>query len=110
MASLTESAPEFPAVELIYGELLANVMRHTPGPATVTLEWNNGVPILHVEDQGSEFQPEMRPPSDGMAESGRGFLLISHFAPKLRVRRIGNANRVTVTLPIAERDGKPVVT
>ena len=39
-------------------------------------------------------------PSDGMAESGRGFWLISNYAPKLAVNRIGQMNRVSVSLPL----------
>jgi hypothetical protein len=89
------------AVELIYGELLANVARHTPGMATVTLEWNGKVPVLHVDDQGPPFQPAFKPPNDGLSEFGRGFLLISHFAPDVVVGRMGDANRVTVSLPLA---------
>ena len=100
LAGLTNGTGEFMAVELIFGELLANVARHTPGTATVTLEWNGDVPVLHVEDEGPEFQPAFVSPNDGLAESGRGYLLISHYASKVMVRRIGNANRVTVALPI----------
>jgi anti-sigma regulatory factor (Ser/Thr protein kinase) len=101
LAGLAES-PELPAVELIYGELLANVARHTPGPATVTLEWHDDVPVLHVDDRGPAFQMSIEAPADSMAESGRGFWLLSNYAAKLSVQRIGDANRVSVELPVGK--------
>jgi hypothetical protein len=55
LAGLANRAPELYAIELIYGELLANVARHTPGTASVTLEWQDDLPVLHVDDQGRRF-------------------------------------------------------
>jgi serine phosphatase RsbU (regulator of sigma subunit) len=103
LAGLADTTPEFAAVELIYGELLANVVRHTPGLATVTLEWQDHMPVLHVDDYGPPFELRITAPTDGMAESGRGFWLLSNYAPKLFVQRIGDANRVSVTLPAQTR-------
>jgi hypothetical protein len=96
-------APAFSAVELIYGELLANVARHTPGTATITLEWQDDVPVLHVEDTGPAFQPVIADTVDDMAECGRGYFLISHYAPDLAVERTGQGNRVSVSLPLGNR-------
>jgi hypothetical protein len=94
-----DMTPEFAGVELIYGELIANVARHTPGKATVTLEWQDGAPLLHIDDAGPPFQLNVTGPSDDLAESGRGFWLVSNFASKLIVQRVGETNRVTVGLP-----------
>jgi anti-sigma regulatory factor (Ser/Thr protein kinase) len=99
LAGLADKTPELTAVELIYGELIANVARHTPGMATVTLEWQNDEPVLHVDDQGPPFQLLIKAPSDDFAESGRGFWLMSNYSTKLFVERIGEANRVSVGLP-----------
>jgi anti-sigma regulatory factor (Ser/Thr protein kinase) len=105
LAGLADRAPEFHAIELIYGELLANVARHTPGPATVTLEWQDDLPVLHVDDQGPPFQLLINAPSD-MAESGRGFWLMSNYAPQLSMRRMETGNRVSVTLPALSSDAE----
>lgn len=94
-----DMTPEFAGVELIYGELIANVARHTPGTATVTLEWQDGVPLLHVDDAGPPFALVVKAPNDDLAESGRGFWLVANFASTLAVQRVGETNRVTVGLP-----------
>jgi hypothetical protein len=105
LAGLTGKTPELDAVELIYGELIANVARHTPGLATVTLEWHDDEPVLHVDDQGPPFQLLIKTPADDFAESGRGFWLMSNHTSKLFVQRIGEANRVSVGLPVGAANG-----
>ncbi len=105
LAGLADKTPEMGAVELIYGELIANVARHTPGLATVTLEWQGDEPVLHVDDQGPPFQLLSKAPTDDMAESGRGFWLMSNYSTKLSVQRIGEANRVSVGLPVGAGNG-----
>jgi anti-sigma regulatory factor (Ser/Thr protein kinase) len=105
LVGTSDLTPEFAGVELIYGELIANVARHTPGLATVTLEWHDDVPILHVDDNGPAFQLLVKAPNDDMAESGRGFWLMSNYTSKLFVERVGEANRVTVALPRGAANG-----
>ncbi|MBV9271616.1 MAG: SpoIIE family protein phosphatase [Candidatus Eremiobacteraeota bacterium] len=86
-------------VELIYGELIGNVMRHTPGHAEVTLDLEDGKAVLHVCDRGAAFNPEPGP-ADVFAEGGRGLFLIRSLADDLRVERFNGGNRVSATLPI----------
>lgn len=100
LAAQGDKLREFAAVEVIFGELLANVARHTPGSATVTLEWHDDVPCLHVDDFGPAFELPVTTTTDTQAESGRGFSLITHLAADLAVRRVGDKNRVSVTLPL----------
>jgi hypothetical protein len=100
LAGLADKTPELAAVELIFGELIANVARHTPGIATVTLEWQGDEPVLHVDDHGPPFQLLIKAPADDFAEGGRGFWLMSNYSTKLLVQRIGEANRVSVGLPL----------
>jgi anti-sigma regulatory factor (Ser/Thr protein kinase) len=107
LAGLAGKTPEMDAVELIYGELIANVARHTPGLATVTLEWQDDEPVLHVDDQGPPFQLLIKAPTDVLAESGRGFWLMSNYTSKLFVRRISDANRVSVGLPVGGNGSAP---
>jgi len=86
-------------VELIFGELLGNVMRHTPGLADVTLDLGNGKAVLQVSDRGAAFDPTPAP-ADVFAEGGRGLFLIRSLADDLRVERVNGGNRVSATLPI----------
>ena len=44
------------AAELIFGELLGNVVRHAPGLVEITLDWTAELPVLHVLDNGPGFQ------------------------------------------------------
>jgi anti-sigma regulatory factor (Ser/Thr protein kinase) len=108
LATHADRSPEFAAIEIIYGELLSNVVRHTPGLATITLEWHDDLPILHVDDQGPAFQMPSNTPTESLAENGRGFWLMTNFASKLAVQRIGEKNRVTVALPLRDVTPAPV--
>jgi anti-sigma regulatory factor (Ser/Thr protein kinase) len=101
LAAHADRSPEFAAIEIIYGELLSNLVRHTPGPATITLEWHDELPVLHVDDHGPAFQFPSNAPTDSLAESGRGFRLINSCSSKFAVQRIGEKNRVTVALPLS---------
>jgi anti-sigma regulatory factor (Ser/Thr protein kinase) len=87
------------SVELIFGELLGNVTRHTPGYAEVTLDLEDSKAVLHVCDRGSAFDPTPAP-ADVFAEGGRGLFLIRSLADDLRVERMNGGNRVSATLPI----------
>ena len=77
------------AAELIYGELLANVVRHARGRVEVRLELDDAAPVLVVRD----FGPGMRsvpydPRREPMAESGRGLAIVERLAEDLEVERI----------------------
>jgi len=73
--------------ELIFTELLGNVVRYAPGPVEVRLDWNRGNPVLHVFDAGPGFQFVPRLPADVYAEGGRGLYLISALAEDFHVSR-----------------------
>lgn len=86
-------------VELILGELLGNVARHTHGRATVTLEIERDRATLHVSDGGApiagvptEFEP--------LAESGRGLFLVNALARTLRIERHPTGNHIAAELPV----------
>jgi len=88
------------AAELVINELLANVTRHTPGPAEVVLEWSNENATIRVRDRGRPFTPP-----DGSArvellsEDGRGLFLIRSVASDLTVEWKGDGNCVSAVLP-----------
>jgi anti-sigma regulatory factor (Ser/Thr protein kinase) len=76
--------------EIVFGELIGNVVRHAPGPIDVSLEWRNEQAVLHVIDRGPGF--EYAPPSDVdlLREDGRGLWLTSQFSEHTYVERLPN--------------------
>lgn len=88
------------AIEAIFGELLSNVKRHTPGPADVTLERGADGAVLSFDDDGPPFTINGHTPPDLLAESGRGLFMLHALAREVSVQRIGARNRVAVALPL----------
>lgn len=74
---------------LVFSELVANVVRHAPGPIRINAEVADDV-TLNVHDEGPGFDPRPELPSDVLAESGRGMFLIARFTKELRVEKIPN--------------------
>jgi PAS domain S-box-containing protein len=88
--------------ELAFGELVANAVRHAPGPLRVVLSTDGrGTVELVVEDSGIGFVPRERA-IDPLAESGRGLNLVRAFAQGLAIEpgpRGGTRVRVTFAAP-----------
>jgi PAS domain S-box-containing protein len=94
------------AAELIFGELIGNVVRYAPGPIDIDLEWVGAVPTLHVLDRGGGFDLRSTLPDDVMSERGRGLYIVSVLGTDLRADRLpGRGNHVRVVLPVRRRDG-----
>jgi anti-sigma regulatory factor (Ser/Thr protein kinase) len=92
---------EFDAAEIIFGELVANVVRHAPGPIDIALEWIDGFAIVHVTDRGEGFKFQLRRRADILMESGRGLWLVEQFGGTVDVERItGYGTHVRVALPV----------
>ena len=85
--------------EAIFGELLGNVARHTPGWARVDLEWRAGACVLTVEDRGPEIAVQ-RASQDVLRETGRGLEIVGMLGLDLTLERKAGGNRVSVTLPV----------
>ncbi|HEX4013147.1 MAG TPA: SpoIIE family protein phosphatase [Candidatus Cybelea sp.] len=64
------------AAELVFGELLGNVVRYAPGPIEIVFDWNEGPPVLHVLDRGPGFTFAPKLPSDLLSERGRGLYIV----------------------------------
>ena len=62
--------------ELIFGELLGNVVRYAPGETEIVLDARGERPVLHVLDSGEGFTLVPRLPTDLLSERGRGLFLI----------------------------------
>ncbi|HTD38416.1 MAG TPA: SpoIIE family protein phosphatase [Candidatus Limnocylindrales bacterium] len=87
------------ASELAFGELIANAVRHAPGPvrALATTE-GDGVAHLVIEDSGTGFAASENELPDPLAETGRGLSLVRAVADVIRIDRTSRGStRVTVT-------------
>ena len=88
------------AAELVFGELVGNVVRHAPGPIEIDLLWRAELPLIIVRDRGPSFEiGEIELPVDDFTEHGRGLYLVSRFASRPTVvPRPGGGNEVVVEL------------
>jgi PAS domain S-box-containing protein len=66
--------------ELVFAELVGNVVRHAPGPCLVALDVAGESPVLSVLDRGPGFAVSPRLPIDALAESGRGLFIVRSLA------------------------------
>lgn len=62
--------------ELVFGELLGNVVRYAPGPIEIFFDWSEATPVLHVLDRGPGFALAPKLPSDLLSERGRGLYIV----------------------------------
>ncbi len=82
--------------ELIFGELLGNVVRYAPGPVEINLYCDaDGGSRLHVIDSGPLFELSNRLPSDSFSELGRGLFIVQHIGKHLTVERVPNGGNHT---------------
>lgn len=96
---------DYEAAEVIFGELVANVVRHAPGAIWIRVEWCTGHPTLHVRDRGEGFSWQPSLPRDPLNESKRGLFIIQKLSADVRVQRSreDGSTRVSVVLPVARR-------
>ena len=101
LGEMTDGDADLASAELVINELLANVARHTPGPAEIWLEWHNERATIRVSDRGRAFTPpDGTAQIDLLSESGRGLFLVRCVANDLVVEHTANGNRVSVVLPV----------
>ncbi len=90
--------------ELIFGELVGNVVRHSPGAIDVDVDWSGEYPQLHVIDRGGEFGMSDGLPKDLLSESGRGLFIVESLSRWFRIERVpGYGNHVVVELPLRRK-------
>ena len=83
---------------MIFGELMANVVRHAPGRVSVYVDWCGSDPVVHVIDRGPAFcaKPEL---PDELSETGRGLYLVLSASREFTVERIEDyGNHISVRL------------
>ena len=101
---LTHSGVEPAAVsraELVFGELIGNVVRHAPGPIEISLTFVADDAVLSVRDRGPGFEPHAnRLPDETLAEHGRGLFLVEAYAGSALsiVHRRAGGSKVIVTI------------
>ncbi len=89
------------ACETVFGEIVGNVARYTPGRVDVALLRDGPHVRLAALDRGPGFCWNAAPPPDRMAESGRGLFLIGKLGRAVRVEHIaGFGSYVEVVLPV----------
>jgi PAS domain S-box-containing protein len=97
----SQDARSVESAEVVFGELVGNVVRHAPGPVDVTLEWGEGAPVLHVIDRGAAFERRARLPDDMMSEGGRGLFIAQHLSAGFGVQHVpGYGNHVWAQLQL----------
>lgn len=99
------------SVDLILEELVTNIIRHAYDDdarheIAVRLNLEPGRIVIRVEDDGREFDPREAPPAnlEGDLESrqpgGMGVHLVREIAEQVDYRRVGERNRVEVSVSI----------
>ncbi|HYW54953.1 MAG TPA: ATP-binding protein [Dongiaceae bacterium] len=98
-----DDGSDLDGAETIVGELVANVIRHAPGPIGVYCSWDENGAVLVVSDRGPGI-PALRSVPDGHHECGRGLLIVLALARRLTVERsTPYGSRVVVQLPVNRR-------
>lgn len=90
--------------ELIFGELLGNVVRYAPGETEIVLDMRCEAAVLHFLDKGKGFTLVPRLPTDLLSERGRGLFLIWTLSEDFNVdvRETGGAHARAV-LPLSAK-------
>ena len=87
--------------ELVFGELVGNVVRHGPGPIEINLAFTGGDAVLSVGDRGPGFEPRANKlPDEALAENGRGLFLVEAYSgvPPVIVSRHRGGTEVIATI------------
>ena len=73
------------AIEVIVGELLANVARHADSSASIHVVWESGIATLTVVDHGPGFDADDVSDPDFESERGYGLWLVRSLADEVRI-------------------------
>ena len=90
--------------ELVFSELLGNVVRHCSMDVEFALDLSADVPILHALDRGPGFTYNARLPKDIMSDSGRGLFIVRSLVSDLNItRRTDGGSHARAVLPFTIR-------
>ncbi len=73
--------------EVVFAELLGNVVRHARGPCDIVLDATGALPVLSVLDRGRGFTHAAHLPADAFAESGRGLYIVRSLTAEFNASR-----------------------
>jgi PAS domain S-box-containing protein len=73
--------------EVVFAELLGNVVRHARGPCDVVLDASGTLPVLSMLDRGRGFTHAAHLPADAFAESGRGLFIVRALTAEFNATR-----------------------
>jgi serine phosphatase RsbU (regulator of sigma subunit)/anti-sigma regulatory factor (Ser/Thr protein kinase) len=112
LQTLDDLAPDPHVAEMIFGELLSNVVRHTPGSTRVSFDVRDDRVVLHVADRGGQLGAlpriaEMLGKADGDAECGRGLFLIGALGGALTIAPSEDGKCLCVSLPPPAAHAQP---
>ncbi|MDQ2866009.1 MAG: ATP-binding protein [Candidatus Eremiobacteraeota bacterium] len=94
-----ESADTY-VFEIVFAEIVGNVIRHAPGPIRMELHHHGDDVLLAVRDHGPGFSLRTIEP-DLYSENGRGLFLVAKLAKRLEVERApGGGSIVRTLLPL----------
>jgi anti-sigma regulatory factor (Ser/Thr protein kinase) len=89
------------AAEIVYGELIANVVRHAPGSIEIMLRTSLRGMMLEVFDTAEDFSVARPLEPPWHAEKGRGLHIIWQLCGNLARTKTPNGGKVSVLLPVA---------
>ena len=89
---------------VVFGELVANVVRHAPGAISVRIEWpTSGPAMLYVDDWGPGVC-SVPTSDDPMRENGRGIEIVRALARNLHIVSAPfGGTHVSAALPVDRR-------
>ncbi len=92
------------SAELVFAELIGNVLRYAPRNVLVALDRTGENPVLHVVDEGTGFEHNPHLPLDVLSEHGRGLYIVSHLSKELSItRRVLGGSHMRAVLPMTEK-------
>jgi serine phosphatase RsbU (regulator of sigma subunit)/anti-sigma regulatory factor (Ser/Thr protein kinase) len=90
--------------ELVFSELVSNVIRHGTDEVEVALDLSGDAPVLHALDRGPGFAYSARLPMDIMSAGGRGLFIVRSLTHDLVVtKRTGGGSHARAVLPFSIR-------
>ena len=94
--------------ELVFSELLGNVVRHCTDGIDFALDVSGDAPILHALDRGPGFTYNALLPKDIMSVSGRGLFIVRSLVSELTItRRTDGGSHARAVLPFTIRARQP---
>jgi len=89
------------ASEIVYGELVANVVQHAPGPIEIMLRSNARHAVtIEVYDTASNFRITRLTEPSLDSESGRGLYIIWRLCGNVSRTKTLNGGKTRVVLPV----------